>query len=319
MFKFFKKLLKKSETQTIPIIAQNTKNIVSENLNEEQTNSSTCIDLQSEIVLLWLLSQKKEPTVDNFKITKKVSTRYNLDINKALDHLINEKLISNVDGKLILEESGLLKLKEYNCCIILHLHPEYGLSMNDFISNPYWHKIKDNDIIWSVFNGRILEYTKAKMWSSLNSNYSNMATLLIEESKYEQALDYIFASAFLDTSGMVDENIVSTYVIEISNYKVTVPLIEIKKRLNLNIEDLQKKYRESPMVLSLRELLPFYYYDVKDACEFMLEALKCGETKGIFTEQSLKVELSKNIPDKTETNKYFYNSVENILKKQFNS
>lgn len=321
MFEFLNKLFKRSETQTRPTINNKQNNVLEvENNhleNTSQTNSSTSIDLQSEIVLLWLLSQKKEPTVDNFKITKKVSTRYNLDINIALNHLLDEKLISNVNGKIVLEESGLLKLKEYNCCIVMHLHPEYALSINDFTSNPYWHKIKDNDIIWSVFNGRILEYTKAKMWSSLNSNYSNMASLLIEESKYERALDFIFASAFLYTSGMIDENTVSTYVVEINNYKVTVPLIAINKKLNLSVQDLHKKYSESKLVLSLRELLPFYYYDIEDACKFMLEAFKCGETKGIFTEQLLKVKLTKNIPDKNETKKYFYNSAENIVKKQF--
>jgi hypothetical protein len=201
----------------------------------------------------------------------------------------------------------------------MHLHPEYDLDINDFISNPHWHKIKDNDIIWSILNSRILDYTKAKKWSSLSNNYSNMATLLIEESKFESALNFIFATAFLQTSGMQDENILTTYPIEIWNHSVTVPLIELRKKLNLSIEDLSKKFCESQIVLSLINLLPFYYYDIENSCQFMIQALKKGETKGVFNEYLLELPLVKNIPDKNETNKYFYNSTENILKKEFDS
>ena len=277
------------------------------------------MDLQFKIVLLWLLSQKKDVTIDNFKLTKKILTRYNLDFNIAIKHLLDEKLISNESGKLVLEDAGLQQLQEYNCCIIMHLHPEYNLNINDFISNPHWNKIKDNDIIWSILNSRILDYTKAKKWSSLSNNYSNMATLLIEESKFESALNFIFATAFLQTSGMQDENILTTYPIEIWNHSVTAPLIELRKKLNLTIEDLSKKFCESQIVLSLINLLPFYYYDIENSCQFMIQALKKGETKGVFNEYLLELPLVKNIPDKNETNKYFYNSIENILKKEFDS
>ena len=288
------------------------------NLNIVQTNSS-CIDAQSEIVLLWLISQKKEPDIDNFKITKTVETRYNLNVEGGLQHLIKEKLISNNNGKLIIEESGILKLKSFNCYVIMHLHPEYQLSISDFVSNPQWHIINDNDIIWGIFNSRILQYTKEKMWASLHNNYTNMASMLIEESKYESALDYIFASAFIETSGMIDNNTVTVYGIEISNYCITVPLLNISKNTNLSIEDLYKRYCASNIVISLMDLLPFYYYDLDNACKFMLEAYKNGDTKGIFTEQNLKIRLKKNLPDEKETKKYFYNSVENIVKKKFDA
>ena len=66
-------------------------------------------------------------------------------------------------------------------------------------------------------------------------------------------------------------------------------------------------------------MLPFYYYDVEEACEFMIEAFLQGDSKGIFTEQMLKQPLKKNVPDENETQKYFYNSTENLLKKHFNN
>ena len=151
------------------------------------------------------------------------------------------------------------------------------------------------------------------MWSSLKNTYTNMATLLIEELKYENALDYIFASSFISTSGMIDNNAVSIYNVEINNYNVTAPLLEIIKKLNIDYAEMHEKYNKSQIVLSLRDLLPFYYYDVENAGKFMIEAIKCGETKGVFTEQMLNIKLSKNMPDEKETQKYFYNSVDNII------
>lgn len=201
----------------------------------------------------------------------------------------------------------------------MHLHPEYDLNINDFVSNPQWHIINDNDIVWGILNSRLLQYTKNKMWYSLHNNYINMANLLMEESKYESALDYIFAAAFIETSGMIDDNTVTIFCIEINNYSITAPLLSINKKINLSIEDLRKRYCTSEFVLSLIDLLPFYYYDIENACEFMLEAYKYGGVKGIFTEQNLNIKLKKNVPNENETQRYFYNSVENIIRRKYNS
>ena len=37
-----------------------------------------------------------------------------------------------------------------------------------------------------------------------------------------------------------------------------------------------------------------------------------------YKEQMLKQPLKKNVPDENETQKYFYNSAENLLKRHFN-
>ena len=301
------------EIQTRHTVTQKTDTAVV----KKHAETSATIDLQAEIVALWLLSQKKKPTVDTFSIPKKVQDRYNFNTNTVIEHLLTKKLITNDNGMLSVTESGLSRIREYSCCVIIHQYPEFKLTEKDFTENPNWHKIKDNDIIWGIFNSRILEYTKTKMWTSLMTNYENMAKLLIGEAKHEKALDFVFAAAFLNTSGMLNENIVTVYGVEINNRSITVPLVEISKKLELNVEDLRKKYRESQLVLSLSEILPFYYYNIEEACEFMLEAFTCGEKKGIFTEGMLKRKLKKNTPNKNETSRYFYNSIENIMKKQF--
>ena len=295
--------------------------------SEIQTNKTNCnkvlnkkrIDLcempsQSEIVTLWLISQKKDARLDTFKLTKKDTECYNIELNSCLSHLIKKQLLSCDEGKLIVSSSGIQELERYNCYVIMHLHPEYHLTIEDFTSNSHWHTINDNDIAWGIFNKRILEYTQNKMWSQLKLNYNNMATLLIEESKYELALDFIFAASFLGTSGMMDDNSVTPHSVEIFNRDITVPLKNICQKLNLQPSDIRTKYTNSQLITSLKKLLPFYYYDIEYACEFMLEALATNNTKGIFNKPSPSIESHIIKPNVNETKKYFYASAENLCK-----
>ena len=270
-----------------------------------------------EIIVLHLLSKKKNVLRDSFKITKKVAEQHDISLDVILDKLISEEFLLSDSGKLSLTDKANEYLKTYNCFVIMFNHPEFDLSFDDFQSNSQWHTVKDNDIVWGIFNKRILEYTHSKMWGKLECNYSNMATLLIDEAKYEQALDFIFASAFLSTSGMCDENIVTTHMVEIWNSSVTNPLRVIIEKTGVNTDCLKDKYLNSKMVLSLLDILPFYYYNIEEACLFMLEALAKGDSKGIFTEQMLTVSLPKNKPNEEETERYFYNSTRNQMKREF--
>jgi len=318
---FFTKKKNQPIQQTAPTIKESAAikpNIAKNTDISTPAKTTTSLDEQSVIVLLWLLSQKSGYTVDSFKVPKTITSRYNLDVASGLRYLFRENLISEMDGKILLSEHGTKRLKEYNCYVMMHLHPEYNLTIRDFITNPQWHTITDDDIAWGIFNGRILKYTKARMWGLLHNNYSNMATLLLDESKPLAALDFVFAAAFLETSGMMDDNVLTVLGIEIWNRTITVPLMTIAKQLNLTDDNLRIKYRESKLVMSLKDLLPFYYYDIEEACEFMIEAFLQGDSKGIFTEQMLKQPLKKSVPDENETQKYFYNSTENLLRKHFN-
>lgn len=279
--------------------------------------NNNCELIFKEIIVLHLLSKKKNVLKETFKVSKKVAEHYDISLDIILDKLIDDELILNNNGNLSLTDKGKEYLKTYNCFVIMFIHPEFDLSFDDFQSNPQWHVIKDNDIIWGIFNKRILDCTHSKMWSNLKHNYSNMAALLIEEEKYEQALEFICASAFLSTSGMCNENVVTTFMVEINNYAVTNYLKLVVEKMGIDADFITNKYVNSKIVISLLDILPFYYYNVKEACVFMLEALERGDSKGIFTEHMLKVPLPKNKPNTEETGRYFYNSTRNQLKKQF--
>ena len=105
-------------------------------------------------------------------------------------------------------------------------------------------------------------------------------------------------------------------MLEINNYHVTVPFLEVQKNRDIGWEELRKQYMSCPQIDSLERLLPFKYFDRKESFEFFREAIEAGEKKGIFRVGDLNKRLKMNIPD-PNSNKYFYASPENCVKKKF--
>jgi len=58
-----------------------------------------------------------------------------------------------------------------------------------------------NDVIWKVYNQRLLENSSKKLWGLYRNTKLDMALLLIEEGKYKQALATLFEICFLDLNG----------------------------------------------------------------------------------------------------------------------
>ena len=123
------------------------------------------IKLRNAVFVLWWISQKKNKNINDIKLPKKYVEQYNLNFSKEIVHLIKIGLLINSDNVLSISDAGKKYLEFYNCFIIMHLHPEYHLSYCDFCSNQEWHNIKDNDIIWGIFNKRQLESTKNNQWN----------------------------------------------------------------------------------------------------------------------------------------------------------
>lgn len=287
------------------------------------------IKLRNETFVLWWISQKKNKNINDIKLPKKYIEQYNLNFSKEITHLIKAGLLINSDNILSVSDAGIKHLKLFNCFIIMHLHPEYHLFYLDFCNNNEWHKINDNDIIWGIFNNRQIEFAKTNMWDNYCQNSSNMAIFLIEEEKYNNALEFLFEVAFIETSGMHNENILQHYnntngdfdvaFLEINNYLVTKPLNEIKVKLSLTFEELKSKFLQSQRVKTIRALLPFYYLDIEACWEMIQYALDQRREKGIITLTDLTKSgsaIKYNIP-KENSSDYFYNSIENLLKRKF--
>lgn len=287
------------------------------------------IKLRNETFILWWISQKKNKNINEIKLPKKYVEQYNLNFSKEITHLIKVGLLIDSNNILSLTDAGIKHLEFYNCFIIMHLHPEYHLSYLDFCNNHGWHAINDRDIIWGIFNKRLLEFAKTNMWDEYCQNSSNMATFLIEEEKYNNALEFIFEVAFIETSGMHNNNVLQHYnntngdfyvaFLEINNYLVTKPLNRIKAQLSLSLEELKSKFLQSQRVKAIKTLLPFYYLNIEACWEMIQYALEQGREKGIITLTDLTKsgsEIRYNIPKENSSN-YFYNSIENLLKRKF--
>lgn len=296
--------------------------------NRERTQASE----YDVLVINWIGNKKKGYDSSKKSYPKWFMNTYGIDFDSVMSDFIGQGLLSEENNIITVTPEGYTKLQQFDYVIYVYSHPQYCLTLDDFKNAQNLHKVQLNDIAWGIFNQRTLTYIEEKMWSSLAANYANMADLLINEKKYEQALDFIFGTAYLETSGMRDDNeladIMTEYtkngikdqylkngmpdifLLEINNYYVTVPFNRIQDQLGLDWPKVKKLYLNSQLVASLESILPFRYFEKEQSFEIFKQAIEEGGTKGIFRLEECKKKLKWNDPDKNST-KYFYASPEN--------
>lgn len=290
------------------------------------------------LVLYWVKKKKKGYDLSTNKYPKWFANTYGIDFNKVANGYIASGEL-NAEGDIVsISPEGLETLKMYAHVIYVYEHPQYELSLDDYRNATNLGKVQNSDIAWGIFNQRILSYIEKRMWNSLASNYAHMADLLVEEKKYEQALDFVFAAAYIETSGMLDNNeltpIMSEYtangwkkqflssglpdifLLEINNYWVTVPFLKIHEELRLNWDDVRERYIKSDLVLSMEANLPFKYFEKEESFEIFKAAIQNGGGKGVFQLKDMTKNLKYNIPNENSRD-YFYASVENKVNRQF--
>lgn len=249
-----------------------------------------------------------------------------------MDAYINDGMLSVEENLVTISETGIEKLKEFDYVVYVYEHPQYMLELDDFRNAVNLHKVQNSDIAWGIFNSRILSYTQNGQWESLAANYGNMADLLVKEKRYEEAIDFVFATAFIETSGMRDGNELTPimeemgekgwtktylangmphiFLLEINNYYVTVPFSEIQKNLNLDWDEIKGRFLCSKQIQSLENILPFRYFEKEESFEIFKEAVLVGGKKGIFSLMDVSKRLKTNIPDE-HSREYFYASIQN--------
>jgi hypothetical protein len=329
----FDRFLKKSE----PL---KTKEKTTMPINNTTSTCSLPDDKESDfdvLVLWWISKKKKGYDRSSNKFPKWFAKNYGIDFNRCINKYCDHNCLSDEDGIIKITEAGMNMLRENDYVVYIHEHPQYGFTLKDFKTAPNLHKVQNSDIAWGVFNTRLLEYTQRQMWNSLALNHGNMANLLIEEKKYEQALDFIFATAFLETSGMEDNNEVTAimeemtskgwkdtylpngmpniFLLEINNYNVTVPFIKAMEALNLDWSEIKERFLQSRQIKSLEGILPFRYFEKEESFEIFKQAIEAGGEKGIFPLEDCNKKLKWNRPDK-HSNTYFYANTDNQLKRK---
>ena len=106
------------------------------------------------------------------------------------------------------------------------------------------------------------------------------------------------------------------FLLEINNYYVTVPFAEAQKNLNLDWDEIRRRFTESKLVGSLESTLPFKYFEKEESYEIFKEAVLAGRSKSIFPLKDVSKKLKSNTPDE-HSRRYFYASVENKVNRKF--
>lgn len=342
---FFKKYEKKEPNseelrQELKIVEENEteKSLSTPVVNYVHTasNREPVKDKRNDIIVLYWISEKKNGyDLKSNKYPKWFKDQYNIEFNDVVNDYIKKGFLSS-DGALVtVTLDGEEQIKKNSYVIYVYENPQYCLTLDDFANADSLGKVKNEDIAWGVFNYRIITYQNKMMWSSLSANYANMADLLIHEKKYENALDFIFSSCFLQTSGMTDYNKLlafnteyvdgktkdkylsngnpDIFCLEVNNYYVTVPFLVIQKELKLDWDDIHTRFVTSRYVKMLEQSIPFAYFGIEESYAIFKEAIEVGDKKGVFPVSKISVSLKYNVPDKQSKN-YFYDSIENRMK-----
>lgn len=282
-------------------------------------------------LVLWWIEGKKtgyDPSINNFP--RWFQAQYNLDFNIVLNDYLKKGFLRVLNnGRVILSNAGTVFLSENQHVVTIHKHPEYQLAPEDFTTNPRWHTVPNDDIIWGIFNKRQLDYVKSHKWDSLYHNYLNMSSLLVEEKKYSAALSLLFPAIFLATSGIHDNDKVNEYdlthgffdvlFLEINHYELSNPFRVILKNLDVPVTSLKNSFLNSKHVQGLKTILPFYYFDVNESWSFFEYAFATNEDRGIYSLADLNrasIRLKYNKPNPKSTT-YLYANLENMLNAHF--
>lgn len=293
----------------------------------------------NDVIVLWWISKKKKGyDKTSNKFPKWFSNQYGIDFNQVMDQYLQKEFLSDEGNIVKVTPAGEKELQKLDYVIYIHEHPQYCLSIRDFKKAPNLHKVPNADIVWGIFNSRIIEYTEKGMWESLAANYGNMASLLIEEKKCDQAIEFVFPAAYLETSGMRDNNELTAimaeftkrgwkntylpngmpdiFLLAINNYYVTVPFMKAQENLNLDWEEIKYRFLNSSHIKGLERTLPFRYFEKEQAFEIFKQAIEAGGKKGIFRLKDCNRKLNWNKPNEHST-LYFYASVENKVNRKY--
>ena len=213
----------------------------------------------------------------------------NIDLNEL------EKKYNTVTYCLTDEANQLIK---DNYIYIVNKNKNYDFTdfeiKEAYRNAPDW--ATDNDIIWGLFNDRLITLPHKKDWGDYRCNLLDMATFLYDEEKYLQSLPLFIATFFTDISGMGNGNSVDDLT-----DMLLVPYVpkQIGNLLKLcNIDSIQLKNIFEEACNNYCSSLPFKYYSPKVAYEILLDTLN-GKT---FKCKKYKY----NIPSKQSTNYLFY-------------
>lgn len=132
-------------------------------------------------------------------------------------------------------------------------------------------KYSTNDVLWSIYNKKLMFHYKNKSFGLYRNTYLRMAELLYREKKYQEALKFYLQVLYCDLSGKGNNNMTDR-----KKSLILAPGI-IKKVLRL-----KKYFKESMIADCFRIKLPFHYCNEKIFSEIINDILAEADIKKIL-------------------------------------
>ena len=138
-------------------------------------------------------------------------------------------VLSDINEYYILSDKGKSFLKENNDFVEIHRHQSWAITLEEYSNaiKGVTYKQKFNDIAWKIFNERILKFD-VNDFSNLRFNYFHMGELLLDEGKFQQALNLFLYCLIYDFSGAESLDVINNYKSIYVPFNVSSPEFLIK-------------------------------------------------------------------------------------------
>lgn len=214
-------------------------------------------------------------------------------VERLLAININKNEISKKYPVYTLSEKAKKYLEKYDYLYKLH-QSTYNIELEEYIYNKNelektWkiNKVRFNDVLWTIFNKRILKYSANGDYGFLSNNFLNMYELTKSEGKTN--LQLLCNALYIDLSGMGNNNTVDN--INIMLYPIAPGISKELKKYKL--EDLIKSFKK------VQIKLPFTYFNLNQMINIVIDD---------YTDSIHDIEKLKNISNKPnkKSSKYQY-------------
>ncbi|WP_343083179.1 SAP domain-containing protein [Blautia producta] len=120
-------------------------------------------------------------------------------VRRILDTADEEQLFNYFSGekKYGISQRGKDYLEEHGDYILIHKHGNWGIDWHDYDRRKERTQYRFYDIVWGIFNERILQSQDFG-----RNEYLNMYQLLAEEGKRKRALEMLLNVLYIDLSGV---------------------------------------------------------------------------------------------------------------------
>ena len=263
-----------------------------ERLKVLQENGYIQITSVSDSLFLLTVAELKDILREN---GQKVSGKKQDLIERIQANIPDSVYEKSVPRAWYITEKGQKEIEE-NALYLINDEKHYGflkteleLAKKEYIARNHCFIV--SDVLWGLFNKRLIQYASQHAWSDLARNYYQMAEILVKENRREGAINLLLSARFLTYSGMRNDDNVESYSSLASGYWEDAELKMLSDALaesEHDIDYIDEIYYDA--IRTMTNGLPFKYF----SDEIVLKIIK-NELAG-YAFHPMEYEKIHNIP-----------------------